>query len=72
MTVSVGGTIRTTFDDGVGGTRSDSGTLSADGTTLTIAGHAFEAERSSTTNEYDFDDDGSDDPATLVIQLTRQ
>jgi hypothetical protein len=79
MTVSAGGTVSTTFDDGVGGTSSNSGTLSADGTTLTVAGDAFEAERSGdaltltdATNEYDFDDDGSDDPATLVIQLTRQ
>ena len=79
MTVTAGGTASTLFDDGQGGTSSDSGTLSADETTLTIAGNAFEAQRSGDvltltdeTNAYDFDDNGSDESATLVIRLTRQ
>lgn len=79
MTVAASGTVSTLFDDGQGGTSSDSGTLSADGTTLTIAGDAYEAQRSGdvltltdATSAYDFDDNGSDEPATLVIRLERQ
>ena len=79
MTVSADGTVSTLLDDGQGSTSSDSGTLNPTGTTLTIAGIAFEAERSGhiltltdETNSYDIDDDGSDEDATLVIQLARQ
>ncbi len=79
MTVAADGTVSTLFDDGQGGTSSDSGTLSVDGGTLTIAGNAFEADRSGDvltltdeTNLYDFDDDGSDDAATLMIRMVRQ
>jgi hypothetical protein len=79
VTVNASGAVSTVFDDGQGGTDSDSGTLSVDGTTLTIGGETFEAERSGdnltltdATAEYDFDDDGSDDDATLVIRLVRQ
>jgi hypothetical protein len=79
MTVTAGGTVSTLFDDGQGGTSSDSGTLSPDGTTLTIAGNAYEAQRSGDvltltdeTSAYDIDDNGSDESATLVIRLARQ
>jgi hypothetical protein len=66
------------FDDGQGGTDSDSGTLSVDGSTLTVGGETFEAERSGDVliltgdGEWDFDEDGTDDPATLTIRLVRQ
>ena len=46
MTVTAAGTVSTTFDDGVGGTSSNSGTMSSDGTTVTISGDAYEAQRS--------------------------
>jgi len=79
VTVSASGTVSTVFDDGQGGTDSDSGTLSVDGSTLTIGGETFEAERSGdeltltdATNEFDFDDDGTDEAANLVIRLVRQ
>lgn len=79
MTVTADGTASTVFNDGLGGTSSDSGTLSSSGTTLTISGETFQAERSGDvltltdeTNEYDFDENGSDDPATLVIRMVRQ
>lgn len=79
VTVEASGTVTAVFDDGQGGTDSDSGTLGVDGSTLTIGGDTFEADRSGdqltltdATSEYDFDDDGSDDPATLVIRLVRQ
>ena len=79
MTVTADGTVSTLFDDGVGGTSSNSGTISSDGTTVTISGDAYEAQRSGdaltltdATTTYDIDDDGSAEPATLVIRLTRQ
>jgi hypothetical protein len=79
MTVTASGTVSTLFDDGQGGTSSDSGELNAEGTTLTLDGNAFDARRSGDvltltdeTNAYDFDDDGSDDPARLVIRMVRQ
>jgi hypothetical protein len=46
VTVTSTGTVSTVFDDGQGGTDSDSGTLSVDGTTLTIGGDSFQAVRS--------------------------
>lgn len=79
MTVTADGTVSTLLDDGVGGTSSDSGVLTPDGTTLTIAGTAYAAQRAGdvltltdTTNAYDFDSNGSDDPATLMIRMVRQ
>jgi hypothetical protein len=79
VTVSASGTVSTVFDNGEGGTDSDSGTLGVDGTTLTIGGDTFEAERSGdvltltdATSEFDFDEDGTDEPATLVVVLVRQ
>ncbi len=79
MTVTADGTVSTVFDDGQGGTSSDSGTLNPAGTVLTIAGIAYEAQRSGdvltltdTSSAYDFDSNGSDDPATLMIRMVRQ
>ena len=78
LTVTEAGSASTLFDDGVGGTSSNSGNLSSDGQTLTIAGDVFVATRDGNdltlvdaTSEYDFDGDGSDDPATLTIVLRR-
>jgi hypothetical protein len=78
LTVQEGGTVSTVFDNGIGGTSSNSGTFSADGSTLTLAGDTFTATRAGNsltlvdaTSEYDLDDDGSADPATLTIQLQR-
>ena len=79
LSVAADGSASTLFDDGQGGTSSDSGVLDPDGTVLTLAGTAFEANRSGdvltltdATNAYDFDDNGSDEPATLVIIMQRQ
>ena len=78
LTVTEGGTASTLFDNGVGSTSSNSGNLSSDGQTLTITGDVFAATRDGnsltlvdTSSEYDFDGDGSDDPATLTIVLSR-
>lgn len=79
VTVNASGTVSTLFNDGQGGTDSDAGTLGTDATTLTIGSETYQAERSGdeltlsdATSEYDFDEDGTDDPATLVIVLIRQ
>jgi hypothetical protein len=79
VTVNASGTVSTVFDDGQGGTDSDSGTMSVDGSTITIGSDTYEADRSGdeltltdATSEFDFDEDGSDDAATLVIRLVRQ
>lgn len=78
VTINSAGTVSTVFDDGQGGTDSDSGTLSVDGSTLTVGGDTFAAERSGNVliltgeDQWDFDEDGTDDPATLTIRLVRQ
>ena len=79
MTVTEDGTASTLFTDAQGGTSSDSGTLDVTGTLLTIAGNAFAATRSGNqmtledqTNAYDFDGDGSDESATVMIRMLRQ
>lgn len=79
MTVAADSTVSTLFDDGQGGSSSDSGTFDATGTVLTLAGNAFDASRTGSqltlqddTNTYDFDNDGSDDPAELTITMVRQ
>ena len=79
MIVVAAGTVAVVFDDGQGGTSSDSGTFNGTMTTLTIGGSTFSAQRSGdvltltdATSSYDFDDNGSDEPATLEIQLVRQ
>ncbi len=78
LTVTEAGSASTLFDDGVGGSSSNSGNLSSDGQTLTITGDVFVATRDGNdltlvdaTSAYDFDGDGSDDPATLTIVLRR-
>ena len=77
-TINSAGTVSTVFDDGQGGTDSDSGTLSVDGSTLTVGGDTFAAERSGNVliltgeDQWDFDEDGTDEPATLTIRLVRQ
>jgi hypothetical protein len=78
VTINSAGTVTTVFDNGQGGTDTDSGTLSVDGSTLTIGSDTFEAERSGDVLtltgavDFDFDEDGSDDPATVVVRLERQ
>ena len=78
VTITSDGTVTSVFDDGQGGTDTDSGTLSVDGSTLTIGSDSFEAERSGDVLTltgavgFDFDEDGSDDPATVVVRLERQ
>ncbi len=79
MSVANDSTVSTLFDDGVGGSSSDSGDFSGDGTVLNLAGESFNASRTGSqltlvddTNAYDFDNDGSDDPATLTITMVKQ
>ena len=78
LTVTADGTASTIFNDGVGSSDSDSGNMSTDGQTLTLAGDVFVATRNGnnltlvdSTEEYDFDGDGSDEAATLTIVLQR-
>lgn len=77
LVVDADGTASTVFDDGVGGTSSDSGTLDGTETTLTLGGQTFDAVRSGDElvltdpdDEFDFGS-GSAVPAILVIELTR-
>ncbi len=77
-TVTASGSVSTLFVDGQGGSSSDSGTLSSDGSSITIGGDTFQAVLSidqltlTNANEtYDFGT-GSAVPATLVMSLTRQ
>ncbi len=79
MTVTAASAVSTVFDDGAGDTSSNSGAFSSDGTSLTLAGDTFQAERSGSqltltdaTSDYDFNNDGSDQPAALVIRMVRQ
>lgn len=78
LTVAANGTTSSVFNDGQGGTSSDSGTFTAQGQQLTLAGIAYIASLSGSTltlqsdnGAYDFDSDGTDDPATVTITLTR-
>lgn len=57
----------------------DLGTFSAEGTTLTLAGIPYEASVNgdrltlvNTNAQFDFDGDGSIEPATLSITLNRR
>ena len=79
LVVLADGTTTSTFNDGQGGTSSNSGQFTAAGTTLTLAGTTYEAELDggnltlTTENaEYDFDNNGSKDPATATITLDRR
>ncbi len=79
MTVQASGSISTTFNDGQGGNSSDSGTFSSTGSSVTLGGDTYQAVRSGNTltltnnaEMFDFDDNGSDEPATLVATLKKQ
>ena len=77
LTVDANGNASTLFDDGVGGSSSDSGTLNSAGTTLTLGGMAFGAVRSGNvltlmnpSAQFDFGS-GSATSATLMIVMNR-
>jgi hypothetical protein len=77
LVVDATGTASSTFDDGVGGTSSDSGTLNSDATTLTLGGQTFDATRNGDVltlvdpgELFDFGS-GSEVAATLRIVLSR-
>ena len=79
VTVASDSTVSTVMDDGQGGSSSDSGTFDATASVLTLGSTAFTADRAGdrltlvdTASSYDFDSNGSDDPATLTISLIRQ
>ena len=77
LVVDATGTASSTFDDGVGGTSSDSGTLNSAATTLTLGGQIFDATRNGDAltlvdpdELFDFGS-GSDVSATLRMVLSR-
>ena len=77
LTVDAAGTVSSLFDDGVGGSSSDSGSLDSTGTTLTLGGQVFSASRnanvltlSDASDQFAFGG-GSEVPATLRIVLNR-
>ncbi|MEQ9398659.1 MAG: hypothetical protein RJQ04_05775 [Longimicrobiales bacterium] len=77
LTVDAEGTATSVFVDGVGGTSSDSGTLDASATTLTLGGRTFDADRDGDVltlvdpdAQFDFGT-GSEVAATLHIVLRR-
>lgn len=79
LTVQADGTTTSTFNDGQGGSSSNSGQFSAGNGTLTLAGVSYQATLSGSQltlsydgAEYDFDADGSKDPATVSITLRRR
>ena len=79
LTVQASGTTASTFNDGQGNSSSNSGQFTAEGQALTLAGITYQAsldgDRLTLINgnaEYDFDANGSKDPATATIALTRR
>lgn len=77
LSVDAGGGASTLFEDGVGGSSSDSGSLNSVGTVLTLSGTPFDAARSGDTltltdasAQFDFGS-GSSVSATLRIILSR-
>ena len=77
LTVDAAGNAATQFDDGQGSTSSDSGTLSSEGTSLTLAGRPFEAQRSGDLLTLSYADSSFDfgtgsTSATLRIVMHRQ
>ena len=77
LTVETDGTASTLFDDGLGGTSSDSGDLNGTHTTLTLDGATYVAVRngdllSLTDASASFDFGSGSVPATRVIVLERQ
>lgn len=78
VTVQANGTTTSTFNDGKGGSSSNSGTFEAEGQTLTLAGVAYQASLDgdylslmNDSGQYDFDANGSTEPATVNILLRR-
>lgn len=77
LTVEADGTASTLFDDGLGGSSSDSGSLDGTRTTLTLAGSEFRALRSGdvltlTDVSTSFDFGSGSTAATLVVVMNRQ
>ena len=77
LTVDASGNASTLFDDGLGDNNSDSGNLNSAGTTLTLAGVAFDAVRNgnvltltNANRQFDFGS-GSSVSATLRIVMNR-
>ena len=77
LTVDATGNAATLFDDGVGGSSSDSGSLNSAGTTLTLGGVAFDALRNgnvltltNANRQFDFGT-GSSVSASLRIVMNR-
>ena len=76
MTVDASSIASTLFDNGIGGSSSDSGTLNSLGTTLTLAGVTFDAVRvgnvlTLTNPSSTFDFGGGSTSATLRIVMIR-
>lgn len=77
LTVDENGTASTLFDDGVGGSSSDSGTLNSEGDVLTLGGVAYNAVRDGnlltlTHDDQDFDfGSGSSVSASVRIVMNR-
>lgn len=79
LTVQPNGTTTSTFNDGKGGTSSNSGSFNAQGQALTLAGVTYQASlegsRLTLTNDsgqYDFDNNGSTEAATVRITIRRR
>ena len=77
LTVDAAGSASTLFDDGLGGTSSDSGNLNSAGTTLTLGGVAYDAVRNgnvltltNANRQFDFGG-GSSVSATVRIVMNR-
>lgn len=77
LTVEASGTAATLFDDGVGGSSSDSGSLNSSNSQLTLGGQTFDAVRDGDTLTLTDSDDmfdfgtGDEVSATLRIVLVR-
>ena len=76
LTVDAGGNADTLFDDGLGSTSSDSGTLNSTNTTLTLGGATFDAQRNGDLltlmdANQSFDFGGGSTPATLRVVMSR-
>ena len=79
LVVQTNGTTASTFYNGRGSTSSDSGNFNAADGNLTLAGVTYQAALdgdrltlTSGTAEYDFDGNGSKDPATARISFRRR
>ncbi|MBI4420945.1 MAG: hypothetical protein HY560_08980 [Gemmatimonadetes bacterium] len=79
LTVQADGTTTSSFNDGQGGTSSNSGQFNAAGKTITLAGVAYQANLDGSTltltgdsGQYDFDNNGSKEAATVTITLRRR